>query len=140
MKTITLIALLFITGSSISFAQCSKNFTLTSSKTEHLDEKGNVTQTVDEKAFIEVNKQNVQISLNDNREWSGTIKADTCNWTVPYKNGKSVLKTVLTNNNGAEKNITLTIEGKDGKLTLQFEMEGEPEKIKVGIDSYQEKG
>ena len=134
--TINLLAVL----SAVSFAQCDKKVVLTSSKTEHLDATGTVTRTVDESAMVEISKTRVDITINDNHEWGGTINTNTCNWKVPYKEGKTIVNALLTNDNGQDKNITITIEGKDGKVTLLFEMEGMPDnRIRVSSDKFEEK-
>jgi Holliday junction resolvase len=70
---------------------------------------------------------------------TGKIKSDTCNWKVAYKEGKTVLKAVISNENGDDKNVTITIIGKDGKVTLLFEMEGEgDDRIRVTADKFEE--
>ena len=139
MKTITLIFSLLIAGTATSFAQCGKHFVLTTSKTEHLDAAGNITRTVDEKATVDINKQNISINVNDQHNMAGTIKSDTCSWPVAYKQGKTVLKAVI-DENGEDKNVTITIEGKDGKVTLLCELESEPnDRIRVGVDTFEEK-
>jgi hypothetical protein len=141
MKTIILTLSLLIAGSAMSFAQCDKKLVLTSSKTEHLDASGAVKKTVDETAQIEINKTDLTITVHEDHKMTGKILADTCNWKVPFKEGKTVIKTILSDEQGEDKNVTLTIEGKDGKVTLLFEMEGMPDdRIKVGIDKFEEKG
>ena len=123
-----------------SVAQCNKKVVLTSSKTDHLNAAGTVTRTVDESAIVEISKTRVDITVNNGHEWGGTINADTCNWKVPFKEGKTVIKALLTNDNGQDKNVTITIEGKDGKVTLLFEMEGMPDnRIRVPSDKFEEK-
>ena len=140
MKKIILTLSLFIGLCAVSFAQCDKKVVLTSSKTDHLDANGALTRTVDETAMIELTKTTVDISVNDNKVLSGPITDNTCNWTVPFKEGKSLIHTTMSNDNGEEKKVTITIEGKDGKITLLFEMEGEPgDRVKVGIDKFVEK-
>jgi len=58
-------------------------------------------------------------------EWCDSRRLD-------YKLGTSI--------DEPDENITITIEGKDGKVTLLFEMESQPgDKIKVGIDKFIEK-
>jgi len=130
---------LLISGSAICFAQCDKKVVLHTSKTEHLDSNGIVTRTDDEHAVVEINKTVLNINVNDDHKMSGTIKSNTCDWKVPFKEGKMVLKASIGDNNGDEKNVTITIEGKDGKVTLLFEMEGNPDdRIKVTIDKFEE--
>ncbi len=140
MKTMTLAFALMVAGCTMSFAQCEKNLILTSSKTEHMNADGVVQRTDDETAKIELSKSAVNVSVNDEHKISGTIKSQTCDWKVPFKEGKTVIKAAVSNDQGEERNVTITIEGKDGKVTLLFEMEGMPdERIRVGIDKFAEK-
>jgi hypothetical protein len=139
MKTITLIIVLLLTGSAISFAQCDKKFSITTSKTEHLDSSGNITRTDDEKAVVIIGKADLNITVNDDHKMTGAIKSDSCNWPVAYKEGKTVIKASLNDGSGDDKNITITITGKDGKVTLLFEMEGQPDdRIRVAADKFEE--
>jgi len=139
MKKIILTLSLLIGISAVTFAQCDKTVVLTSSKTNHMDESGTITRTDDETAQIEIDKSAVNISVNGDHKVTANIKSNTCNWTVPFKEGKTVIKAVA-DHNGEDKSITITIEGKDGKVTLLFEMEDEPgDRIKVGADKFAEK-
>jgi len=140
MKKIILIAAFLISGT-VAFAQCSNTYVLTSSKTEHLDANNAVKETIDEKAVVEISKTSITVFINGNQEVNGVIKENTCNWTVPYKEGKSVIKTVVNEQgNGDDKNATVTIEGKNGKVTILYEIEGMPDnKIRVTTDSFAEK-
>jgi predicted small lipoprotein YifL len=121
MKTIILTLALLIAVSTIGLAQCGKKVVLTTSKTDHID------------------KSNLTITINDDHKLSGTIKSDTCNWSVPFKNGKMVLTALITSENGEDRNVTITIEGKDGKVTLLFESKEEPgDRIRVAADKFEE--
>src|SRR5271165_683649 len=121
MKTIIIILSLLIAGSAASFAQCGKKIVLTTSKTEHLDASGAVQRTDDEKAVVQIGKSDITITVNDEHKMTGTIKSDDCNWNVPFKEGKTIIKAAISSEQGEEKNVTITIEGKDGKVTLLFE-------------------
>jgi hypothetical protein len=124
----------------MSFAQCEKNLVLTSSKTEHMNANGEVQRTDDETAQIELSKTAVNVSVNDEHKITGTIKSQTCDWKIPFKEGKTVVKSVVANDRCEERNVTITIEGKEGKVTLLFEMDGMPDdRIRVGIDKFAEK-
>jgi hypothetical protein len=139
MKTIILTLTLLLAVSAVSFAQCDKKLKLTTSKTDHLDAKGNVTRTDDEKPVVEIGKSDLTITVNEEHKMTGTIKSDSCGWKNPFKEGKTIIKAKLSNDQGEDKNVTLTIEGKDGKVTLLFEMEGMPDdRIKVAIDKFEE--
>jgi hypothetical protein len=139
MKKIILTLSLLIGLTAVTFAQCDKTVELTSSKTNHMDEKGTITRSDDETAVIDISKSNVDISVNGEHKITAPIKSNICNWTVPFKEGKTVIK-ATADHDGQDENITITIEGKDGKVTLLFEMESQPgDKIKVGIDKFTEK-
>ena len=140
MKTAILSLTLLIAALTTGFAQCGKNLVLTSSKTEHLDASGNLKRAVNEIAKIELNQADLLITINNNHKITGTIKSSACDWKVPFKEGKTTLKASITGENGEPKNVTITIEGKNGKVTLLFETQGEPDDtIRVGIDTFAEK-
>ncbi len=140
MKTIALILSLLVAGSTAGFAQCGKKFTINTIKTDHLDSKGNITRTdAEEKAVVVVSATEINITVNEDHKMSGPIKSNDCNWTVPFKEGKSVIKTVITGDNGDAKNVTITITGKDGKVNLLFEAEDEPDdRISVTVAKFEE--
>jgi hypothetical protein len=140
MKTIALAFSLLLAGTAVSFAQCEKSLVLNSSKTEHLNAAGEVQRTDDETAMIELSKTDLNVSVNGEHKITGKIKSETCDWKVPFKEGKTIIKATVSNEEGEDKNVTLTIEGKDGKVTLLFEVEGMPDdRIRVGIDKFAEK-
>ncbi len=139
MKTLILILCLLTTGTVSCFAQCDQKVIIKTSKTEHLDASGAVTRTVDETAVVEITKTTIAINVNDEHKMTGTIKANVCNWTVPFKNGKTTLKATLSDGQGEDKNVTITITGTDGKVNLVFEVEGEPgDRIRVTPDKFEE--
>lgn len=139
MKKIILTISILIGLSTATFAQCDKSVVLTSAKTDHLDATGAITRTVDETAIIELGKTTLDITVNDRKIFNGTIKDNACNWTTPFKTGKSVVHASVTNDDGDERQVTITIEGKDGKVTLLFEMEGQPgDRVRVYIDKFVE--
>jgi hypothetical protein len=139
MKTIIVILSLLVAGTVISFAQCGKKVVLTTSKTDHLDASGIVTRTVDEKAVVEISQTTLHITVNDDHKMNGTIKSDSCFWKTPFKEGKTFIKATLNTDEGEKKNVTITIESKDGKVTPLFEMEGMPDdRIRVVADKFEE--
>lgn len=142
MKSIILALSLIMTISSLCYAQCGKKFTITSSKTTHLDSKGNITQTADEKAVVVIGPGDIHISVSNGdheHEMTGTIQTDSCNWPVAYKEGKSVIKAIINDNSGDKKNVTITITGNDGKIKLLFEPEDEPDdRVEVMADTFSE--
>lgn len=139
MKKIILVLSLLLTIAMASFAQCDKTVQLSSSKTNHFDESGAITRTDDETAVIDISKTAVDVSINGEHKITAAIKSNTCNWTTPFKDGKTVIK-ATADRDGQDQNFTITIEGKDGKVTLLFEREDKPgDKIKVAIDKFTEK-
>ena len=140
MKKSLLMVLVFCVGF-ISYAQCDKKLILNSSKTEFLDSTKSVKRTVEENSVIEVNNAELIITPGgENNRMSGPVKSASCNWKIPFKEGKTVIKATLTDPSGDSKNVTITIEGKEGKLTLLAEVDDDPNhKIRVAIDKFEEK-
>ena|ERR1700761_3532720 len=138
MKTIILILSLFIAGLTVGYAQCDKKILFTSSKTEHLDDKGQLTRSDDEKAVVIIDNSDIHITINDDHKLTGIIKSKDCNWTVPFKEGKSVLKAVISGDDGQDRNVTITIQNKDGKIILLFDAEGEEDHVRVTADKFEE--
>jgi hypothetical protein len=129
---------LMIAGSTVAFAQCDKTVTLTSSKTNHLDENGNVESTKDENAVVTITPTDITIVPGDeDHKMTGKITSKTCDWKVPFKEGKMVIKSVVSGDDNDEKDITLTIEGKNGKVVLTFEAAGMTKKIQVVADKFE---
>lgn len=138
LKTTIAALFLLVAGTSVSLAQCDKTVTLTSSKTTHLDGNGNVSKTKDETAVITISSTDITIVPGDeDHKMTGKITSKTCDWKVPYKEGKMVVKSIVSGDGGDEKDITVTIEGKDGKVTLTFEAVGLNGKIQVVADKFE---
>ena len=138
MKSLIFIFSLLLANNIMSVAQCGKKVILTSSETSYLDSSGTVKKTVNEKSVVQINQSEVTINVNDEHKMIGTIKSTTCNWSVPFKQGKTLLKTVI-DRGGESKNVIIDIEGKDGKITLLFKMEDRPnEIIKVVMNKFEE--
>lgn len=143
-KTLTnmkriLFASLLLCGFHAGFAQCDKNITLSASKTEYLDDAGTVQHTADETTSILISKDSLVITPSSApAPMAGAITSQTCNWTTAYKEGKSVIKAKLSDGNNVM-NLTLTIEGKEGKVNVVAtieEMQGQ--QIRVAVDSFKE--
>jgi hypothetical protein len=139
MKKLIPVILLLLAGSTMSFAQCGKNILFTSSKTEYLDTNGVVQRSEDENTLIEITKTEITITPGEHK-MTGTIKSDSCNWKTAWKEGKKVVKAQLTDGEGNTKNVTITIEGKDGKITLLAQIADMPgQVIRVTADKFEEK-
>jgi polyisoprenoid-binding protein YceI len=137
-----ILALMFtmVAGANYVYGQCDKTITLKSSKTVMLDEEGKIERTKDEATTITISKTFISIAPgeSDANTMSGDITSKTCEWTTPYKIGKTVVKGILTNGNGNELHATLTIVGVDGKVTLTFEAEEKGKrKVQVVADKFE---
>lgn len=137
---LALFVLLCCTAFNISTnAQCDKNLVLASSKREYLDAAGAVQKTVDEKTRIEITPKSITISPDSDRTMTGEILSLTCAWKTAFKEGKSEFKTKFEDQ-GEAKHITITLEGKNGKVCFLAVFDDTPDKrIRVWLDSFEEK-
>ncbi|RYG40562.1 MAG: hypothetical protein EOO01_27060 [Chitinophagaceae bacterium] len=140
MKTL-LISFFLLFCTILSFGQCDKEVKLTTSKTEYLDAAGVVQRTVDEQSTIDIGKTDILIIPgNADQKMIGIIQSTTCTWSVPYKEGKTVMKALFKEPSGEERHVTLTIEGKAGQLTFLMEIAEMPDrKIRVWVEEFGEK-
>jgi len=138
LKKAVIIIFLLIAGTKASFAQCDQTVTLTSSKTSKVDDQGN-TDSRDENTVVTITKTDVTIVPGgDDHKMSGTISSKTCDWKTPFKEGKTVIKAKLSDDNGHDRTATITITGVAGKVTLTFEAEEKPGmKIFVIADKFE---
>ncbi|MFA6085324.1 hypothetical protein [Mucilaginibacter sp.] len=124
LQKLILALLLMVAASTVTYAQCDKTATLTSSTTSYIDNDGKVIKSKAEKAIITITKTDITIVPGDEEhKMTGAITSKICDWKIPYKEGKLVVKSTVSGDGGDEKHITVTIEGKDGKVTLTFEAE-----------------
>lgn len=140
MKKQLLVMLIAAAAGTSSYAQCDKKVLVVSSKTEYLNGNGEVQRSVDETTTVEYDTATIVITPGDDPTMTGTIKSRTCEWKVPFKEGKTVIKAILTNPQGQTMNLTITIEGKEGKISLIAEIEEmQDQKIRVLVDKFEEK-
>lgn len=140
MKHLLLAGLLLAAGH-LAYSQCDKKILLTSSKTDHLGADSGVQRSVDENTVVEFDNATISVAPGDNPKMTGKVNTITCNWTTPYKVGRTQMKATLTNPEGESKNLTITIEGKaGGKIVLLAVLDAEPEKkIRLVADKFEEK-
>ena len=125
----------------LAIAQCDKNVVVNGSKTEYMDSTGVVERTVEENSTVDIKGKEIIITAgNEDNVMRGPIKTILCEWKVPYKEGKMVITTDLTRNGAPEaRATTVTIEGKDGKLTLIARSLQFPNRlIRMNIDHFAE--
>jgi len=142
MKSTIIALLLLLAGSTVCLAQCDKKLSLVTSKTEHLDGSNNLERAVDEQTVIEIIDKKISVNIENGKQTlTGTIKSNTCDWKTPFKEGKSVISTTISDEDGGgEKDYVLTIEGKDGKVTLTAESVQDPDrKLRFVLDKFEEK-
>ncbi|HEX3385114.1 MAG TPA: hypothetical protein VHS53_08005 [Mucilaginibacter sp.] len=143
MRSIVLTFVLLAAGSTISLAQCNKKVALNSSKTQHFDAQGALKHADDEKVVVEIGKTDISIAIDNNegqRKLTGKVISDTCDWKVPFREGSSKLHVTLYNDNGESRDYTITITGKDGKVTFMATTKDEADEvIKLDIDKFEEK-
>ena len=137
MSAFTFALLLFSVIS--GFAQCGKDVILTSSKTEYLNAEGAVQRTVEEDCVIKIDKTGVTISPADKKSIAATVVSTTCEWKEPFKTGKTTVQVKFKDDDGAEKDATITVEGKDGKITCLMTQKEKPDRvIRVFADKFEE--
>jgi hypothetical protein len=131
---------LLLLSNSASFAQCDKNVILASSKTEYLDGQNVLQRTVEENSTVLIGDSKVIITPGSgDRKMVGVIRSNDCDWKVPFKEGKSTIKAVFSEDNGEKRNVTLTIEGKDGRVAMLMEIKETPDrKIRIPIIEFKE--
>ncbi|TFF34317.1 hypothetical protein [Mucilaginibacter psychrotolerans] len=138
LKATALAAALILASSTISFAQCDKPIFLASSATNYYNAKGELQRTKDEETIITLTKTEVIIAPGDEaHKMTGPIKSYSCNWTMPYKEGKTVVTSTFTDG-GKELNATITIEGKGGQVTVTMVAAEMPDmRIQVVADKFE---
>lgn len=112
-------------------AQCNQSLQLSSAKTNFLNADYQSQGSREEKTVIDITPAAITITPNGNAAdaLTGKIKAMQCNWKIPFKEGKTVIKTDLVDPSGDTKDATITIEGRDGKITLLAEAKERPNQI-----------
>jgi hypothetical protein len=140
MKKIITAVVILLAGSSVGYAQCDKKVILTGTKTEYLGADSLVQRSEDEISEIVFDKTSITIKPGNRPPITGTISSITCNWTVPFKEGKTVLKTTATEADGDVRDLTITIEGKGGKITFHGSVGSRNDRIiRLTVDKFEEK-
>ena len=140
MKQLLLAAALLATTGLAGYGQCEKKVVLSASKTEHLGADSSLQRTDDEATVIEFDKSTITVKPEHEGALTGKVNTVTCNWATPFKVGKTRMNVTLTNPEGESKNLTITIEGKAGKVIFLAEMDDMPDKkIRLVADKFEEK-
>lgn len=142
MKRILLLIPVLTAFALVSQAQCDKDVNFISPRSQMVNEKGEVVHSKEGTTVIEVTRKSVSLTFNGDEKTTlaGEIKEAKCDWSEPFKNGRSVIKAVLEDAGGDVKHVTLTIEAKDGKITITGDAEERPnERIKFDVEKYEVK-
>lgn len=142
MKKLLLGGFLLAAATPATYAQCDKTVVITSSKTEHLGADSTVIRTDDEMDTVEFDKTTLNVSINGAngfQKLKGTVNSYTCDWSSPFKEGRTVLKGTLTNDNGESRGLTITVTGKAGKISFLADVEGEDDRVRLVVDKFAEK-
>lgn len=113
MKSIIITLFISLAGTLSIFAQCEENAVLSTLKTNLADPSGEPIGVKDERTVLRFSKTAIMLNIDGVDRGELKIVSHNCNWTVPYKEGKSVIKAKLN-----DSDYTLTIEGKEGKVKL----------------------
>jgi hypothetical protein len=141
MKKIILLSLGLFTFSLLTRAQCGKTMVWSASKADFLDAGGNLQETKEDKIVIETSNNQIILKHGDRQEdiLKGNVKELSCNWTTPFKNGKTTFKTLLEEASGDTKDALVTIEGKNGKITIVIvSVSNQGRMIKIEVEDYKE--
>lgn len=105
------------------YSQCDKKNILTATGAEILDERNEVRlKDTLRLTTIKYDSKTIEIISEFNTLY-GTIDSIYCNWKLPFKEGNTYIKGMLNYESGDQWVSTLTITGKDGKLTLLVDIE-----------------
>lgn len=136
-KFLVSVFILLIIGTAAN-AQCQKKVTWTSEKTEFLDASGKVQDVKTQPTKIETTHHHITVTTDDD-VLEGDIKQLTCEWREPFKNGKSSFNSLMAKSNGETRNVSITIEGKDGKIDITVEVEKmDGRKMRLLVDNYKQ--
>jgi hypothetical protein len=129
MKVFSLLITIVILGVTMAQAQCDKNVKITTSNTKRMDANGNVTSDVKETLIFHIGQKAINVEVNGGIVATAEVISMECEWSVPFKTGKTVIKGVLINEQGDKMDMTNVIEGKDGVITVTGTIVGGQDKI-----------
>jgi len=142
MKKIMLFAtaLLLTVTAAVAQSNCDKKVVYHSEKQERLDADGQVQGTQTDVADIEISKENIKVEVAGKGQIiTGAVKEVACDWKTPYQEGKVVYKATFSREDGQSSDGTVTVEAKEGKITVLFEIQaGSGRRIRAVVDNYKE--
>lgn len=133
MKRILLLLLILVAAGTVSYAQCDKKVIFSSSKTEHIENEA-ILRTEDEVTVLEFDGSTMELTINGTHRGSFLITSKTCNWSVPFKEGKTIISGSFE-----EGSYDIVIEGKEGKVTVTAKRTDKVENsIRMMADRFEE--
>ncbi|MDF2189415.1 hypothetical protein [Paraflavitalea sp. CAU 1676] len=141
MKKFLSLVLVLTLAATAGFAQCDKPVVYHSDKQDRISPDGEVVGSKTDAIHLAFTKEGVSVEVNEKVEATATIKEVDCQWKQLYKEGKAIYKVTFQKpETGETSEGSLTIEGKDGQLTILVEMARmEGKKIKLYVSKYEEK-
>lgn len=142
MKKFLSLVVVLVLATSAGFAQCDKPVVYHSDKQDRIDAQGEVVSNATDVIRMEFTKDQVVVGVNEKtEEVTATIKEVDCQWKELFKEGKAIYKVTFQKpDSGETSEGSLTIEGKEGKLTILVEMARmEGKKIKLFVNKYETK-
>lgn len=138
MKKLILLIFFSITLGTCIYGQCNKKIILTGSSIENLNASDEV-QNIDDRAINIVYDSTVITFTAGDIPLKGTVKTISCDWKIPFKEGKTVLKVTLTRTDETTVDGTLTIVSKAGKNVLIAEFDGSDyKKQRLTLEKFEE--
>lgn len=139
MQNIILALALVLLTSLASIAQCDKKIKWQAAKAEMIDQSGTVMDTKEGITITSDSKKILfELAAEPDNPLEGVVNETACEWKEAFKNGKTVIKANISGRDGNSSPATITIEGKDGKLTLILDMERmQGRKVRMNLDKYE---
>lgn len=135
------IVLLFITIAigTYCYSQCDKKIILAATGAEILNDQNDVKiKDTERVTTIKYDSKAIEVITEYNTRY-GAIDSIYCNWKIPFKEGYTYIRGTLSFENGDQWVIKLTINGKDGKLTLLADLEHpEANKMRFVLNKFEE--
>ena len=105
------------------YSQCDKKNILSATGAEVLNDQNEVIiKDTIRVTTIKYDSKTIEI-ITEFSTIYGTIDSISCNWKLPYKEGKTYIRGTLNYENGDQWVSKLTLTGKDGKLSLLVDID-----------------
>lgn len=140
-KLMVALALILFVGR-VGNAQCNKTIKWSTEKQELLDASGTVVDVRHDHAVVEISEKTIRIHAEGkNDQMSGTIEETTCEWTRPYKIGKTTYKVILSDPDGDRIETLVVVEGKDDQVCIYLHPSASDptqRKVRIIVSKYEE--